>query len=42
MLAEGASQKEILEDFPDLENEDIRASIAYAARYLDHSVLVAS
>jgi uncharacterized protein (DUF433 family) len=39
MLAEGASQEEILSDFPDLEAEDIRASIAYAARYLDHSIL---
>ena len=40
MLAEGASQEEILADFPDLQVEDIQASIAYAARYLDHSVLV--
>ena len=39
MLAEGATQEEILSDFPDLEPEDIRASIAYAARYLDHAVL---
>ena len=39
MLAEGATQEEILSDFPDLETEDIRASIAYAARYLDHAVL---
>jgi uncharacterized protein (DUF433 family) len=42
MLAEGASQEEILTDFPDLELEDIRACIAYAARYLDHTVLVAA
>ena len=40
MLAEGATQAEILADFPDLQAEDIQASIAYAARYLDHSVLV--
>ena len=39
MLAEGATQDEILTDFPDLEAEDIRACIAYAARYLDHPVL---
>jgi uncharacterized protein (DUF433 family) len=39
MLAEGASQEEILSDFPDLEAEDIRACIAYAARYLDHAIL---
>lgn len=42
MLAGGASQQEILADFPDLEAEDIRACIAYAARYLDHAVLVAA
>ncbi len=42
MLADGASQEEILADFPDLVIEDIRASIAYAARYLDHPVLVAA
>ena len=39
MLAEGASLEEILEDFPDLEAEDIRAAIAFAARYTDHPVL---
>ena len=40
MLAEGATSQEILTDFPDLEPEDIKACIAYAARYFDHSVLV--
>ncbi len=40
MLAGGATQEEILGDFPDLEAEDIRACIAYAACYLDHTVLV--
>jgi len=39
MLAEGASEAEILQDFPDLEAEDIRACLAYAARYFDHPVL---
>lgn len=39
MLADGATQEEILADFPDLEAEDIRACIAYAARYVDHPVL---
>ena len=42
MLAAGASQEEILADFPDLEPDDIRACIAYASRYLDHAVLVAA
>lgn len=40
LLAEGATQEEILADFPDLQAEDVQASIAYAARYLDHPVLV--
>jgi uncharacterized protein (DUF433 family) len=42
MLAGGATESEILTDFPDLQAEDIRACIAYAARYLDHRVLVAA
>lgn len=40
MLAEGASPEQILRDFPDLQPEDIQASIAYAAKYLDHAVVV--
>ncbi len=39
MLAGGASEPEILKDFPDLELEDIRAALAYAARQSDHPVL---
>jgi len=42
LLAGGATQQEILTDYPDLQAEDIRASIAYAARYLDHTILVAA
>ena len=30
-LASGMSHEEILDDFPDLEEEDIRASLAFAA-----------
>ena len=30
-LASGMSEEEILADFPDLEREDIRASLAFAA-----------
>jgi uncharacterized protein (DUF433 family) len=40
MLAEGATEDEILSDFPDLEREDIRACFSYAARFFDHPVLV--
>ncbi len=31
MLASGMSQPDILDDFPELEQEDIRAVLAYAA-----------
>lgn len=31
LLAEGMAESEILEDFPELELADIRASLAYAA-----------
>ena len=30
-LASGMTNKQILEDFPELENDDIRACLAYAA-----------
>jgi uncharacterized protein (DUF433 family) len=39
MLAGGANEADILSDFPDLEVEDIRAALAYAARQSDHPVL---
>jgi uncharacterized protein (DUF433 family) len=31
LIAEGASPEEILSDYPDLESEDIRQALAYAA-----------
>ena len=40
MLAGGATEAQILEDFPDLEPEDIRASLEYAAKSVDHPVLM--
>ena len=40
MLAEGTPAEEILADYPDLEPEDIRACLAFAATYFDHPVLV--
>src|SRR5690606_5495877 len=39
MLAAGESADTILTDFPDLEPEDIRACLQYAARQLDHAVV---
>ena len=35
MLAAGASQETVLADFPDLEADDIRACLLFAARRLD-------
>lgn len=35
MLAEGVSEEEILNDFPDLTKEDIQASLLFAARRID-------
>ncbi|MEM9534581.1 MAG: DUF433 domain-containing protein [Cyanobacteria bacterium P01_E01_bin.45] len=41
LFAAGLSAEEILEDLPDLEMDDIKAVLAYAARKLNHPVLVA-
>jgi uncharacterized protein (DUF433 family) len=38
MLAGGTSPEEILEDFPYLEADDIRASLAYAATELNRPI----
>lgn len=39
MLASGMTHKEILEDYPYLEGDDITAVLTYAARQFDHPVL---
>ena len=36
-LANGFSTEQILEEMPDLEDEDIYASLRFAIRHLDHS-----
>ena len=41
LLAAGVSEAEILEDYPYLESDDIRACLEYAAAEADHPVLVA-
>lgn len=41
LLAHGATVEEICEDFPYLEEADIRASLAYAASAIDHPVIAA-
>ena len=42
LLSSGASPAEILEDYPVLEEADIRAVLEYAARQADHPVLIAA
>jgi uncharacterized protein (DUF433 family) len=39
LLSAGAPYEEILEDYPDLERDDIQAAIEYAAHQTDHMVL---
>ena len=41
MMAENVSAHEILEDFPDLELEDIQACLLFAARRTDFTRLTA-
>ena len=42
LLAAGADEAEILEDYPYLTSEDIRACLAYAAAEADHAIVLAS
>jgi uncharacterized protein (DUF433 family) len=40
LLAVGLSAEQVLQEMPDLEMDDVRATLLYAARKLDHPVLV--
>ena len=42
LLAAGVPEKEILEDYPDLEAEDIRACLQFAAAQANHSIVQAA
>jgi len=42
LISHGASFEEILEDYPQLEREDILAAIDYAAHQADHTVLLSA
>lgn len=42
LLAAGADEAEILDDYPYLAVEDIRACLEYAAAQADHAILTAS
>ena len=41
LFASGLSSEEIIAEMPDLEPDDLRAALIYAARKLDHPILVA-
>ncbi len=41
LFAAGLSSQEILDEIPDLEPGDLQACLRFAARSLDHPVLVA-
>lgn len=41
LFAAGLTAAEVLQELPDLEPEDLRAALAYAARRLDHPLLAA-
>ncbi|WP_235048906.1 DUF433 domain-containing protein [Methylomonas sp. MK1] len=41
MLGEGVSNEEILQDFPDLEHQDIHACLLYAAKRVNFERLAA-
>jgi uncharacterized protein (DUF433 family) len=41
LFAAGLTAEQILEELPDLEPEDLRAALQFAARWLDHPILVA-
>ncbi|UYM05865.1 DUF433 domain-containing protein [Solicola gregarius] len=42
LLAAGASEDEIIDDYPYLGADDIKACLEYAAAQADHAVLIAS
>lgn len=42
LLAAGADEAEILEEYPYLTADDIKACLEYAAAQADHTILIAS
>jgi uncharacterized protein (DUF433 family) len=41
LFAAGLTADQILDEMPDLEPEDLQACLQFAARWLDHPILVA-
>ncbi len=42
LLAHGLTQQEVLEEMPDLEEDDIKASLLYASQRMNHPVVKAA
>ncbi len=42
MLGEGATEAEIVKDFPYVSDADIRACLSYAASLADHPIVIAA
>lgn len=42
LLANGLTQAQVLEEFPDLEQGDIEAALKYASQKMDHPVIIAA
>jgi uncharacterized protein (DUF433 family) len=42
MLASGASNAQIIEDFPYIADEDVFAALEYAAAMADHPIIIAA
>ncbi|HCK83713.1 MAG TPA: hypothetical protein DHW63_04115 [Hyphomonadaceae bacterium] len=41
LLSAGLSHAEIVEELPDLEPDDVKAALAFAARQVDHPLIAA-
>ena len=42
LLSAGATHREILEDYPMLEEDDILAALEYATAQMDHAILISA
>jgi uncharacterized protein (DUF433 family) len=42
LLSNGLTPQEVVKQLPYLEPDDVRASLAYAAKYLDHPSLISA
>lgn len=41
LLAAGLTTEQVLDELPDLEQDDVRAALQFAAAWLNHPILVA-